>query len=438
MYQIYCDDTLIHDARIDYLKVFNAKCNLEVNKTGSLNFEILPTHPYYSVFKKHKSRVTLCQNGKVLFCGRVLNDDITFEKIKKVECEGELSYLLDSIFRPFEYVSVGIKGYLDDLIANHNSQVDEYKQFKLGYVTVTGDRLSNVKFNYDDTLSLVNNLIKKYGGYISLRYEDDGKYIDYLKDNVGTCNQVIQFGKNIINMNTNIKGENIYTALIATGKDISLSDVENGTYQGFVKVDDYLYSPEAVEKYGWIWQQVKYNNVETTNTLLQSAINDLKNNINTQLTIELTALDLHLLDVNVDRIDVGNFIRCVSEPHNIDLTMLVKSISINVDDPTKTTVKLVLPEQFQQVVEDKITDNINNNSPKNTEQYQKEIDDLNTSVGNLNTSVNDLNQGIVDTRNWVSDNFYPKSGSTIDLSDYAKISDVNTAFSQLASVIEGV
>ena len=36
MYQIMCDDYILHDAVIDDLKVIGARCGLEVNKTGSL------------------------------------------------------------------------------------------------------------------------------------------------------------------------------------------------------------------------------------------------------------------------------------------------------------------------------------------------------------------------------------------------------------------
>ena len=79
MYQILCDDYVIHDPRIDELQVINAKCELEVNKTGALSFQIHSLHPYYNVFRKHVSQITLRQDDEVLFRGRVLNNDITFE-----------------------------------------------------------------------------------------------------------------------------------------------------------------------------------------------------------------------------------------------------------------------------------------------------------------------------------------------------------------------
>ena len=95
MYQIMCDDYVLHDARMDELKVIGAKCSLEVNKTGSLTFQIASTHPYYDKINKHTSEIKLYQDDRVLFWGRVLNDEITFENIKNVECEGDTLYLFE-------------------------------------------------------------------------------------------------------------------------------------------------------------------------------------------------------------------------------------------------------------------------------------------------------------------------------------------------------
>ena len=91
MYQIICDEYILHDPAIDDLKVISARCGLEVNKTGSLTFQIAPTHPYYDKIKKHTSQIRLYQDDRVLFSGRVLNDEITFDNIKNIECEGELA-----------------------------------------------------------------------------------------------------------------------------------------------------------------------------------------------------------------------------------------------------------------------------------------------------------------------------------------------------------
>lgn len=435
MYQILCDDYVIHDPRIDELQVFNAKCELEVNKTGALTFQVHPLHPYYNVFHKHVSQITLRQDDEVLFRGRVLNDDITFEKIKTIECEGELSYLLDSIQRPKRYsldnAENTIQSCLTSLINNHNSQVDDFKKFKVGNITVTYDDDETLHFkpNYNSTLSIINtNLIEKFGGYLIVRYEGNEKYLDYVTDYTNVCNQVIRFGENIVDLKNTLKGENIYTVILPSGKSIegvapSLTDITDGTYDGMIKTDDYVYNPQGVNTYGWIWKHVEYSTV-SSKKLLQLSIAELKKSVNVEFTLELTAIDLHLIDVNIDRIKVGDSIRCVSEPHGIDLVMLVKSISINLDDPSKTSIKLVLPSQVQYIAPGNLTDSVN----KNKKQTDKNINDTNDNFEQL---LSDNNNTL---KQWVSDNFYPLTGSdggTIDLSDYAKNADVDTKINDL-------
>lgn len=473
MYQIKCDDYVLHDPAIDELKVIGAKCSLELNKTGSLTFQIHPTHPYYDVIKKHTSQVTLLQDGEVLFCGRVLNDGLTIDNIKSIECEGVLSYLIDSVQRPKTYTldngTNTIEKCLKTLIENHNSQVDDYKKFKLGNVTVTydDDIKTTISSDYENTLSFINNkLISSYGGYLIIRNEVDGRYIDYITEYTNACNQLIQFGKNIVDMKTTLKGENIYTAIIGVGNKTekgslpSLRDYADGTYEGMIKSSDYIYNPEGVEKYGWIWKYIHYDTYSSY-WVLQKAIADLKNSVNTEITLDLTAVDLHLVNVNIDRISIGDMIRCISEPHDFDMTMLVSAVTIDIDNAANTKVKLVLPTQARTNLGDNLTKKINDNK-KSTEKdivdnLDQKLTDNNDTLKQwvsdnftpLTTSDGgtvdlsdyaknaDVDTKINDLKDWTDNNYVPRN-STSDLSAYAKIVDVNTAFDELATALEGV
>lgn len=471
MYQIMCDDYILHDARIPELKVIQAKCSLELNKTGSLTFYLAPNHPYYGQVKKHTSEITLYQDNKILFRGRVLNDEIDFDNIKNIECEGELSYLLDSIQRGKEYRFNGgsenvVEKYFNILIRNHNSQVDDKKKFTVGIVDVadSNNYLHKVS-NYEDTLTIINDkLINSYGGYIQIRHSGDTRYIDYLSAMSNSSNQTIEFGKNIIDMNKYINGEDIYTALIPLGttvgdgssgenyeKRLKISELSDSTDGTIVKKDDYIYDTNAVAKWGWIWKVEKWDDVTDASDLLSKAKKQLKSSIDAELTIEMTAIDLHLLDVDIDRINVGDKIHCISKPHDIDTTMIVNSITIDIDNPANTTIKLTTIEG-KPIVDKSITSKNKNNNKVITdvkdildEDYTTKTD-FNNELNNIKDWVNDkisdnnntlFNNDSSAIKNWVKDNFCSATGGA-NLSDYAKIADVNTAFNQLASAIEGV
>ena len=456
MYQILCDGNILHDTRIDGLQVINAKCNIALNKTGYLSFSVPPTHLYYDVIQKHTSEITLLQDNEIIFIGRVLNDEIDFENIKNVECEGELSYLLDSIQRQHEYHLDGgsenvIKTYLETLIANHNSQVkDDRKKFRVGNVTVTdpNNYLYNIS-NYEDTLTTITEkLIGNYGGYLIIRHSGDVKYLDYVQEHSGVCGQTIEFGKNIIDMNRYIKGEDIFTALIPLGameeteedvesvirKYIDISSLANSTSGTIVKKDDYIYDSDAVKKWGWIWKTYTWSDVTEPKNLLSKAKQMLSHSISETFTIELTAIDLHLLDVDIDRIKLGDKIQCASVPHSINTVMLVENIVIDVDNPENTKIELMLPNA-QIITGSSKKPSITNNqasTDKNVNDFNKVLNESYVNKGSLDTTVDDL-------KDWVSDNYFPKDDSgSIDLSDYATIYEVNSAFDSLASALLGV
>ena len=486
MYQIVCDDYVLHDSVIDELKVIGAKCNLEVNKTGSLTFQIASTHPYYDKIKKHTSEIKLYQDDRVLFCGRVLNDEITFDNIKNIECEGELSYFLDSIQRGKEYHLEGgaenvIETYLKDIVAIHNSQVDESKQFSVGLVNITDPNNYLYKIsNYEDTLTiLTNKLLNVYGGYLVVRHSNGVRYLDYVDELTNVCNQRIEFGKNIIDMTRYIKGEDVYTALIPLGatnetsgttnteetyeKRLTISSLPDSTDGTIKKVNDYIYDSEAVEQWGWIWKVEKWDDVTVAENLLRKAKDELRNSIDATLTLDMTAIDLHLLDVDIDRINVGDRIQCISLPHNINTILIVKSIEIDIDNPANTKIKLVSPTG--KIKADNTITSGNKSNEKNIIQVKDELnegyptyEDVDNKLNEFGTDVdNKFTDFETNLKDWANDTFLPMGADgsvdltdyakkedlnnyakTVDLSAYAKIVDVNNAFSELATALEGV
>lgn len=449
MYQIVCDGNILHDSRIDDLKVITPTCDLEINKTGSLSFRIAPTHPHYNCINKHTSEITLYQDDEILFVGRVLNDEVDFYNVKTIECEGVLSYLLDSIQRGKIYQLGGtsnnvIRTYLEDVIAIHNSQVDARKRFEVGVVNIVDPNNYLYKAsNYTNTLStLTDDLLETYGGRLQVRFSGGKRYIDYLSHTTSVCNQRIEFGKNIVDMTRYIRGEQIYTALIplgATREDVvsnntldydrrlTISHIPNQQNGSIVKVSDYIYDEDAVARWGWIWQVKTWDDVKLENNLFQKASEDLKNSINDNLTLELDALDLHLLDVDVDKISVGDMIQCVSIPHAINAILIVKSMNINIDDPSTTTIKLVSFQGNSVVKTEASITTGNKDNEKNIESVKETLNIGYPTYEEMNRELESFKNDVV-----------LKDSLDVDLSDYAKINDVNRAFEQLANALMGV
>lgn len=355
MYQISCDGFILHDVRLDKkYRVMNPCCKLELNTAGKLTFKIPPTHPYYDKIKKLSSVITLTQDSEWIFSGRVLNDEVDFRNIKTVEVEGELSYLVDSNQRSDEYREISVFNYFSTVIGKHNAMVEEKKQFKVGLVTVTDPNDSLYRFsNYENTLSTIQDkLIDRLGGYIRIRHTSAGRFIDYIADYENINNQEINFGKNLLDLTKYVHGEDIATAIIPLGAKAekseveAVSDSEDGVSEERLTIKsvnngvDYVYDEEAVALYGWIFDTVIWDDVTVAGNLLTKGKKELASRRLLSVRLELNAIDLHLLDVDIERIKLGDKIRVVSEPHGINQYMIVSSMVINIEDPAQNSICL--------------------------------------------------------------------------------------------------
>lgn len=398
MYQISCDGYILHDTRLekDY-KVISPKCKLKTNTTGTLSFRIAPTHPYYSVIQKLSSEITLTQDGEWIFTGRVLNDEKDFNNIKTIECEGEMSYLLDSNQRQAEYHDLSVSQYFSTIIGKHNDMVEQKKKFTVGMVTVQDDNDSLYRYsNYENTWDTIKDkLIDRLGGYIRTRHQNGARYIDYV-ENYGSVNsQIINFGKNILNLKQYIKGENIATAIIPLGATLE-DEEETSTVQKRLTIEsvnqglDYVYDQDAVDIYGWIFDTVIFDSVTLPENLKTKGQAELAKRRLLTLQLELNAVDLHLFDVDIQRIKLGDSIRVISEPHNIDMFMTVSEINIDIAKPSATTI--VLGDTTTSLVEYMNHDGIKG-------QIENVISDygFRTDISNIRNTINELSSSITQT-----------------------------------------
>lgn len=364
MYRIYANNTLIYTDSIENMKIFSPKITLELNKTGNFKFTVYPNHPYYALINKLKTIITVYQDDYLLFRGRVLNDEIGFHNEKKVECEGDLAFLLDSIQRPYDYTG-SIEGFLEMLIARHNEQVDIEKQFTVGNVTVTdpNNLITRASVDHADTWDVVNNkLIKLLGGYVIIRHEDGVNYIDYLADFNLLSSQKVEFAKNLLDMKRKRKGEAIATVLIPLGAKIK-DEEGNDTDVRLTVADvneglDYIEDEEAVAEYGRIYAKQIWDDVTVASNLLRKGKEYLASLITITESIELSAADLATIDSTVTSFHIGTYVKVTSDPHGIDQNFLVSKLSIDLLNPAsnKLTLGGVLESFTEQSTH--ITDNI--------------------------------------------------------------------------------
>lgn len=428
MYHVYCDNYLLYDDQLEGYKIFNPKVEVELNKIGQFDFTIYNDHPSFNNLHRLKSIILIFQDGFLLFRGRILNDEQGFYNEKKVTCESEVAFLVDSIQRPYDFTGTPAELFTQ-FINNHNAQVDAEHQFIVGNVTVTdpNDYISRADSDYLNTLdSIQKKLIETLGGYLWFRHEEDGVYIDYLADLDWLSPQTIEFGKNLLDLKRETNGEDIATAIIPLGAKIegenrlTIADVNNGV--------DYVYNQEAVDNYGWIFKKEIWDDVTEASNLLSRGNAFLNEQMQMFYTLELSAADMATVDSSVESFHLGTYVRVTTNPHSIDQLFLVSKLSINLLQPAsnKLTLGATIQTMVERAVEGQIaTENRFVSISKDLEE--KLLTGLTETETRLSTQIAVTSESITST---VMEEVYLKDD--VD----ALVSAVNTTISHTADDVE--
>lgn len=344
---------MIHNPRVKALIVGDPYYQKGDNVNGQAEFSVYPTHPYYQYVKKLTTDIVFYKDGVEKFAGRVLYDDEDSKGVKKVFVEGELAYFCDSIQRPTVYHNISVKNYLKTVIDNHNSQVEERKQFTLGRVSVTDPNDSLYRYaNWETTReTLKDKLVDRLGGHLVIRKEDGIRYLDYLNDDefYTQNSQEIRFGKNLLDYSKNMDASDLVTCVIPLGAKLEESSIEGLEERLTIKEVnggvDYVSDDSAVAAYGRIYKTVTWDDVKVASNLMKKGREYLKSVQFENMVLELKAIDLNLTDDDIQEFEVGDLIRCVSPPHGLDSKLPLSSLKVYISNFAKNTITLGTEKQ---------------------------------------------------------------------------------------------
>ena len=367
MYILKYADSVLHDPRTD-TQISAGILKEESGQSPTLSLTIQPTHPLWDSFTRdtvmlpnREVELVEFETGIVLFRGRVRAISMEFDGSKKLTCEGAMAYLNDTTVRPYktydtDEIECDINApaeankLFEWFIEQHNAHVmNACEKFIIGvnaganYGKLqrgTGTRPATLK-------EMRDKLEKACGGWLRVRYDATGSIIDWLPDTgAAEATQRVELGSNLLDLDTQVDGKDIYTAIVPVGKTGKGSDEHKVNVSaetayvpfGFAIQGDAVVDMAAVEKYGLIEKTMSYD-LDKPQALADKAVADLAAG-KLDDSIEVSAFDLHNLNEQTLPIDFLDRVFVKSGPHGIERYMICSGRTINLTNPTATQFKL--------------------------------------------------------------------------------------------------
>lgn len=350
MYQVFLDEHVLYIPGDDGAVLIDPVLELALGKSGTFSARVPKVNPLYEKLKALDSTVRVERDGVALFYGRILSVERDFYGTKSITCEGELAFLLDSVQEPSEFHDISPRAFLETLIAKHNNQMAKdgahNKRFTVGQVTVTDPNDSLYRYtNWETSLdAITDKLVKRLGGFLRVRHVGEVRYLDYLAESDNTNTQVIEFGENLLDYTDTLLAEDIATRVIPLGKRLETSSIaaleEYTTIKSVNSGKTYVESPSAIQNFGIVTKTVSFENVSVPANLKKKAEKYLKDSQFADVTLTLTAVDLHLLHADMEAMKIGDRIRVISPPHGMDRFFPLTELTIALDHPEFSTVVL--------------------------------------------------------------------------------------------------
>lgn len=361
MYKLFFEDYTLHDLKDETRQVRDPSVHLAVDEAGEMSFTIDPGHPHADQLTRMKGVLRLTADTGQIFRGRIRKDTRDFNLCRRIEVEGLLACLNDSIIPPFNFPDdfldeAGyqaaeesgnvVEFFLRWLLNQHNEQVGPDQQVLLGDVTVAdpNNYITRSSSDYLVTMEVVKKKLKDLlGGYLLADYSGATTVLHYYHDLPLTNVQEVEFAKNLLDLEDELDAAETYTAILPVGKDgLTIYALEDGEVTpGIFKAGLIVYSAAAEEAAGGrITRKVDWKDVtEATNLRTKAAAQLTTEGVKHVRTITCKAVDLGGAD-NLPRFMVGRYVQLKSSPHGFAAAYPLMELEPNILDPGDTEITL--------------------------------------------------------------------------------------------------
>lgn len=389
IYRVLLDGQDIYNPQDRRYVLLTPQLSMELNTAGSFQFTMHPSHTHYSSVKPLTSIIEVFEDGVLLWFGRPVDIKTDFYKQKIIYCEGALAFTNDSVQRVHEYKTISIHEFFRTVIANHNEQVDSFKRFTVGRITVE-DKTVYRKLNYKSTFTTLKlQCLNAEGGYFFIRRENGTNYIDWLSEMPYDTNQPVEFGLNMLDASTDFDLSSFATCVLPLGDEV---DGERLTVKSVNDGKDIIES-EAIATYGRVVKCVEFSGVIRPQTLYDDGVEYLHDVQFDNLIIECTAAELHWQNENYSIFRIGQKVHAHSVPHLIDKYFNLMKMELSLDTAEKKiTLGTVRKPTLTEITRDA-------GSSADLSEIEDQLSDITTTIDDITTvpDVDDIKDDVRET-----------------------------------------
>ena len=353
--------TLIYDdqSQLDELTVINPKLTLEVNLAGSLELTIPPMHIAYNEITRLTTELTVYRTETTeeygvitseIWRGRVIMEDTDFQNNRIITCEGEMAYLNDTIQPAYEYEDWTLYNFINRVVINHNSKfTDRDLQFHLIDTHIPDVSLPYRATNYETTYSILNAVLEDYGGMFAVYHSPvngvDTRCLEYYTDyHEYTETREVRFGENLLDISKKFDLTEFATVIVPLGARLEESEFDLlDQYLDVSEVNDgsiYIVNEQTCALYGRKEMVVRFEDITTPQNLYNKGLDYLNNIQYDGVEIEVSMLDLGIIDINQRCVNLLDRVHVVSGPHGLNTYYPVTKLDIPLNSPKDMVVTL--------------------------------------------------------------------------------------------------
>ena len=410
---------IIHSPHVDSLKLLSGSINQGINDISSFDLEIDLNNEGYSKIRPMRTLidVTNFKTNQLEFSGRIVNyqDTMTTEGVhsKSVICEDSLGYLHDSNPDYLDFTGTAEDLFIQ-LIVEHNSQVESYKRFTIGNVSLNatmnrdGTNTANVTpVSPTDTVAFVTPelttfesirkyLIDVFGGELNIRNVRDKYYIDYVRAVGHDSGEPIMIGRNMRSLTKKVDPSSIVTRLIPLGATISTkSETDNERRVTIKSVNNdvmYLERPDLISEFGIQTGSVTWDYLINPSVLMNRGITWLNAQIVALQQFTVEAIDLFKIGKGVEEYAVGNSHKIINPIMGIDERIRIIKKTVDIVFPINST--LTIGDKFKTLIDYQIEQR---NASKDVRRTQEMVMEQKGIINTLTTQVDTVQQTLSST-----------------------------------------